>query len=58
MGKIIGGMLVILALLGLATIASGYDRDKCENEIPKVFHKPAKYWHGQCIVEGYGKVRV
>lgn len=58
MGRIIGVALVFLALLGLAAMASGYDRDKCENEIPKVFHKPAKYWHGQCIVEGYGKVRV
>lgn len=58
MVRVIAFALFILAMIGLAVMASGYDREKCENEIPKVFHKPAKYWHGQCIVEGYGKVIV
>ncbi|QHJ80224.1 MAG: hypothetical protein [Bacteriophage sp.] len=50
--------VVVLGLIALLIFSTEYDREKCETEIPKVFHKPAKYWHGQCIVEGYGKVRI
>lgn len=50
--------LVILGLFALAHFETENRRQQCEVDIAKQFHSEAVYQRGECIVKGWGKVRI
>lgn len=47
---------IIIALCAMAVAVANSNEEECRTTIAQKFGKPTKYWRGQCLVEGYGKV--
>ncbi|QYA57205.1 hypothetical protein [Escherichia phage KW1E_UTAR] len=51
--------IVVFGLLFLmAGLESNSRRERCEVDMAKQLHSEAIYQHGECIVKGWGKVRL
>lgn len=49
---------ILIAMCAMAVAIANNNEEQCLTTVSQKFGKPTKYWRGQCLVEGYGKVVV